>query len=285
MLFRSGLSGRSFVPMLIGFGCSVPAIMASRTLSSERDRRMTILLTPFMSCSAKLPIYGVFTMAFFPKYRALVMIGLYLFGMLVGVLCGLVLKKTAFRGNPVPFVMELPNYRLPSPKSVGLLMWDKAKDFLTRAFTVIFVATIIIWLLQTFDLRFNVVQESGESMLAGIGQLIAPLFAPLGFSDWRAATALITGFSAKEAVVSTLAVLTGASSGDLTRALTAMFSPLSAVAFLVFTLLYTPCVAAISAVKRELHSGLAAAGIALSQSAVAWVVACLVYQVGRLLVR
>ena len=285
LLRKIGLSGRSFVPMLIGFGCSVPAIMASRTLSSERDRRMTILLTPFMSCSAKLPIYGVFTMAFFPKYRALVMIGLYLFGMLVGVLCGLVLKKTAFRGNPVPFVMELPNYRLPSPKSVGLLMWDKAKDFLTRAFTVIFVATIIIWFLQTFDLRFNVVQESGESMLAGIGQLIAPLFAPLGFSDWRAATALITGFSAKEAVVSTLAVLTGASSGDLTGALTAMFSPLSAVAFLVFTLLYTPCVAAISAVKRELHSGLAAAGIALSQSAVAWVVACLVYQVGRLLVR
>ncbi|MFR8531777.1 MAG: ferrous iron transport protein B, partial [Anaeromassilibacillus sp.] len=209
LLRKIGLSGRSFVPMLIGFGCSVPAIMATRTLSSERDRKMTILLTPFMSCSAKLPIYGMITMAFFPKYRALVMIGLYVLGMVVGVLMGLLLKRTLFHGKPVPFVMELPNYRLPSPKSVGMLLWDKAKDFLTRAFTVIFVATIIIWFLQSFDVRLNPVSAGDDSMLAGIGRWIAPIFAPLGFGDWRASTALLTGFSAKEAVVSTFAVLTG----------------------------------------------------------------------------
>ena len=215
LLRKIGLSGRSFVPMLIGFGCSVPAIMATRTLSSERDRRMTIFLTPFMSCSAKLPIYAVFTAAFFPKYKALVMMALYVSGMVVGVICGLIMNKTKFKGNPVPFVMELPNYRLPSAKSVGMLMWDKAKDFMQKAFTVIFFATIIIWFLQTFDLRLNVAENSSDSLLAMLGTIIAPLFRPLGFGDWRAATALITGFSAKEAVVSTLAVLTGSSTADL----------------------------------------------------------------------
>ena len=278
LLRKIGLSGRSFVPMLIGFGCSVPAIMATRTLSSERDRRMTILLTPFMSCSAKLPIYGMFTMAFFPRYRALVMILLYVGGMAVGVLSGLILSRTAFQGNPVPFVMELPNYRLPSPKSVALLLWDKAKDFLTRAFTVIFLATIVIWFLQTFDTRFNVVSAGGQaSMLAGIGQVIAPLFAPLGFSDWRATTALITGFSAKETVVSTLAVLTGANTAQLPAALAEMFTPAAACAFLAFTLLYTPCVAAIAAVRREL-SGRHAAIVVCYQTLVAWLVGFVVYQ-------
>ncbi len=278
LLRKIGLSGRSFVPMLIGFGCSVPAIMATRTLSSERDRRMTILLTPFMSCSAKLPIYGMFTMAFFPRYRALVMILLYVGGMAVGVLSGLILSRTAFQGNPVPFVMELPNYRMPSPKSVGLLLWDKAKDFLTRAFTVIFLATIVIWFLQTFDTRFNVVSAGGQaSMLAGIGQVIAPLFAPLGCSDWRATTALITGFSAKETVVSTLAVLTGANTAQLPAALAEMFTPAAACAFLAFTLLYTPCVAAIAAVRREL-SGRHAAIVVCYQTLVAWLVGFVVYQ-------
>ena len=261
LLRKIGLSGRSFVPMLIGFGCSVPAIMATRTLSSERDRRMTILLTPFMSCSAKL-----------------VMILLYVGGMAVGVLSGLILSRTAFQGNPVPFVMELPNYRMPSPKSVGLLLWDKAKDFLTRAFTVIFLATIVIWFLQTFDTRFNVVSAGGQaSMLAGIGQVIAPLFAPLGFSDWRATTALITGFSAKETVVSTLAVLTGANTAQLPAALAEMFTPAAACAFLAFTLLYTPCVAAIAAVRREL-SGRHAAIVVCYQTLVAWLVGFVVYQ-------
>ncbi|MEG2204689.1 MAG: ferrous iron transport protein B, partial [Oscillospiraceae bacterium] len=248
LLRRIGLSGRSFVPMLIGFGCSVPAIMATRTLSSERDRKMTILLTPFMSCSAKLPIYAVFTAAFFNRYQALVMIALYAIGILVGILCGLLLKGSLFRGNPVPFVMELPNYRLPSAKSVLLLMWDKAKDFLTRAFTVIFIASIVIWFLQTFDTRLYVVADRSASLLAGIGRWIAPVFAPLGFGDWRISTALITGFTAKEAVVSTLAVLTGTSVANLGPALSALFTPLTALSFLVFTLLYTPCVAAVAAV-------------------------------------
>ena len=286
LLRRIGLSGRSFVPMLVGFGCSVPAIMATRTLSSERDRRMTILLTPFMSCSAKLPIYALFTAAFFPRvWRAPVMIFLYLFGILCGILYSLILKQTCFRGEPVPFVMELPNYRLPSPKSVGLLLWDKAKDFLTRAFTVIFVATIIIWFLQSFDIRLNVVADSSASMLAGIGRVIAPVFAPLGFTDWRASTALITGFSAKEAVVSTMAVLTGTTVSTLGEALGAIFSPLAAFSFLTFTLLYSPCVAAIAAVKREMRSGWGAACVALFQCAVAWVCACLVYQIGSLFLR
>ena len=238
LLRKIGLSGRSFVPMIIGFGCSVPAIMATRTLSSERDRKMTILLTPFMSCSAKLPIYALFTYAFFPKYRALVMVGLYFTGIIVGVLFSLLLKNTAFQGEPVPFVMELPNYRLPSLKSVGMLIWDKAKDFITKAFTIIFMASIVIWFLQTFDVRLNVVVDSKDSLLALIGGFAAPVFVPLGFGDWRISTALITGFTAKESVVSTLTVLFG---GDMS-ALNTLFTPFSALVFLVFTLLYTPCV-------------------------------------------
>lgn len=283
LLRKIGLSGRSFVPMLIGFGCSVPAIMATRTLSSERDRRMTIFLTPYMSCSAKLPIYAVFTAAFFPKYKALVMMILYVSGMLVGVVCGLIMNKTKFKGNPVPFVMELPNYRLPSAKSVGMLMWDKAKDFLQKAFTVIFFATIIIWFLQTFDMRLNVAENSSDSLLAMLGTVIAPLFRPLGFGDWRAATALITGFSAKEAVVSTLAVLTGSSVADLGTVLGGLFTPVSAASFLVFTLLYTPCVAAIAAVKREMNSGWSAFVMVLMQCFAAWVVSFGVYNIGTLI--
>lgn len=282
LLRKIGLSGRSFVPMLIGFGCSVPAIMSARTLSSERDHKMTILLIPFMSCSAKLPIYAVFTAAFFPQHGALVMILLYFVGMVLAVIAGLIFKDTLFAGNPVPFVMELPNYRLPSPKSVVLLIWDKVKDFLTRAFTVIFTASIIIWILQTFDVRFNIVSDSSASMLAAIGRFVAPVFTPLGFGDWRAATALIAGFTMKEAVVSTLAVLTGG--GSLTTALAGIFTPLSAFAFLIFTLLYTPCVAAITAVRRELNSRLAAIELVLFQTAVAWVMGCAVYQIGRLIV-
>ncbi len=282
LLRKIGLSGRSFVPMLIGFGCSVPAIMATRTLPSERDRKMTIVLTPFMSCSAKLPIYGMFTMAFFPDHRALVMISLYVLGMLLGVLSGLILRKTAYRGKPVPFIMELPNYRLPSGKTVLHLLWDKAKDFLTRAFTVIFIATLVIWFFQTFDWRFNVVADSADSMLAGIGRLVSPVFAPLGFADWRASTSLITGFMAKEAVISSFAVLTGASAADLPMALGQLFTPLAALSFLVFTLVYSPCVAAIATVKREMRSGWAAMGVALYQTAVAWIVAVVVFQVGSL---
>ena len=281
LLRKIGLSGRSFVPMLIGFGCSVPAIMATRTLSSERDHKMTILLIPFMSCSAKLPIYALFTAAFFPEHGALVMILLYVVGMALAVLAGLIFKDTLFAGNPVPFVMELPNYRLPSPKSVALLIWDKVKDFLTRAFTVIFVASIAIWVLQTFDIRFNIVADSADSMLAAVGRFIAPVFAPLGFGDWRAATALISGFTMKEAVVSTFAVLVGG--GNLNAALAGIFTPLAAFAFLIFTLLYTPCVAAVGAVKRELNSRLAAVEVVLFQTGVAWVAAFVVYQAGRLL--
>ena len=284
LLRKIGLSGRSIVPMLIGFGCSVPAIMSTRTLASERDRRMTILLTPFMSCSAKIPIYGVFTAAFFPRYAALVMIALYFTGILVGIIAAKLLGATAFRGNPVPFVMELPNYRFPSAKSVWQLCWDKAKDFLTRAFTIIFVATIIVWFLQTFDTRLNLVTDSANSLLATVGTVLAPLFAPLGFGDWRVSTALITGFIAKESVISTLGILTGAGTDVTVAALGNLFSPITAVSFLVFTLLYTPCVAAISAVKRELGSGWKAAGVALSQCAVAWAVAFLVYRVALLMV-
>jgi ferrous iron transporter FeoB len=277
-LRKLGLSGRSFVPMLIGFGCTVPAIMATRTLASDRDRRMTIMLTPFMSCSAKIPIYAVFCAAFFPKYAALVMIGLYAVGIILGIIAAMLLKNTAFRGNPVPFVMELPNYRMPSIKSVGLLLWDKAKDFLQRAFTIIFLATIIIWFLQTFDTRLNVVSDSADSLLALIGKLIAPIFAPAGFGDWRAVTALISGFTAKEAVVSTLTVLTGANAAQLGEALASIFTPLSAFSFLLFTLLYTPCVAAVAAMKRELHSGLATVGIVIMQCGAAWIVSTIVYQ-------
>jgi len=282
LLRKIGLSGRSFVPMLIGFGCTVPAIMATRTVSSDRDRKMTILLTPYMSCSAKIPIYAVFAAAFF-KNSGLAMIALYVTGMAVGILVALVLKGTGFRGEPVPFVMELPNYRMPSAKSVGLLLWEKAKDFLERAFTVIFMATIIIWFLQNFDARLNVVTDSADSLLALVGQLIAPLFAPLGFGDWRMVTALISGFTAKEAVVSTLAVLLGTSMAELGSALTAVFTPLTAVSFLVFTLLYTPCVAAVATIRRELGSPLKAFGVVLLQCGVAWVMAFLVFHLGALI--
>ena len=286
LLRKIGLSGRSFVPLIIGFGCSVPAIMATRTLSSERDRKMTTFLTPFMSCSAKLPIYSVFAMAFFPNHSALVMVCLYFFGMICGIIYGIILNKTRFKGNPVPFVMELPNYRLPSPKSVVLLMWDKAKDFLTKAFTVIFTASVIIWFLQSFDSRLNVVTDSSQSLLAALGKIIAPIFAPLGFNDWRISTALITGFTAKEAVVSTLSVLSGAGSSDLLPAiLQGMFTPMTAVSFLVFSLLYTPCVAAVAAVRREMNSSFAALSFVLIQCAAAWVAAFAVYNIGMLIFR
>ena len=278
LLQKIGLSGRSIVPMLIGFGCSVPAIMATRTVSSDRDRKMTILLTPYMSCSAKIPIYGFFTAVFFTKYKALVMISLYVLGMAVGVLAALVMKNTAFRGKPVPFVMELPNYRLPSAKSVGLLLWEKAKDFLQRAFTVIFLATVVIWFLQSFDTRLNVVTDSADSLLALIGQWLAVLFKPLGFGDWRCATALISGFIAKESVVSTLEVLLGGA------AVTSLFTVRSAVSFLVFTLLYTPCVAAVATIRRELGSGLKTVGVVLLQCAVAWLASYAAFLVGGLLV-
>ena len=277
LLRKIGLSGRSIVPLLVGFGCTVPAVMASRTLSSERDRRMTIMLTPFMSCSAKIPIYAVFAAAFFQKYAALVMIGMYLTGIIIGIIVALIFDRTVFRGKPIPFVMELPNYRFPSAKSVLLLMWDKAKDFLQRAFTIIFLATVIIWFLQSFDSRLNVVTDSADSILAAIGHLLAPLFAPLGFDDWRIPTALITGFTAKEAVISTLGVLMGTSTAALGPALHTLFTPVSAISFLVFTLLYTPCVAAIAAVKRELESGWLALGVVILQCVVAWLAAFGVY--------
>ena len=269
LLRKIGLSGRSFVPMIIGFGCSVPAIMATRTFPSERDRKMTVLLTPFMSCSAKMPIYAFFAAAFFPGKSALVMTILYFTGIVVGIAFAWILDHTTFRGEPVPFVMELPNYRFPSAKSVGRLIWDKAKDFLTRAFTIIFLATIIIWFLQSFDTHLNIVTDSKESILALIGSLIAPIFAPLGFGNWKISTALITGFMAKESVVSTLTVL---SAIDL-------LTPFTAAVFLVFTLLYTPCVAAIASVKREL-GGKWAAGVAITQCVIAWIVALIVRLIG-----
>lgn len=284
LLRKIGLSGRSFVPMLIGFGCSVPAIMSTRTLSSDRDRKMTILLTPYMSCSAKIPIYAVFTAAFFAKYRALVMIGLYVTGIVLGIIVALILKKTAFKGEPVPFVMELPNYRMPSPKSVFLLLWEKARDFLQRAFTVIFLATIIIWFLQSFDTRLNVVDDSADSLLAMVGKFIAPIFTPLGFGDWRAVTALISGFTAKEAVVSTLSVLMNTGTAELGAVLPNIFSGLSAVSFLVFTLLYTPCVAAVATIKKELGSRAKTVGVVFMQCAVAYLAAFIVYSIGSLIV-
>lgn len=278
LLRRIGLSGRSFVPMLIGFGCSVPAIMATRTLSSERDRKMTMLLIPFMSCSAKIPIYAVFTAAFFPDHGGLVMTCLYVFGMLVGIIAAKVLSKTAFTGKPVPFVMELPNYRMPSLKSVLLLMWEKAWDFIRRAFTVIFAATIVIWFLQHFDVRLNVVGEgSTDSLLAIIGTWIAPVFAPLGFGDWRVATALLTGLMAKEAVISTLGVLMNVGANLGSAALGGLFTLPSAVSFLVFCLLYTPCVAALAALRRELGSGVKTVLVMISQCCVAWLTAFCVY--------
>ena len=283
LLRKIGLSGRSFVPMLVGFGCSVPAIMATRTLSSNRDRKMTILLTPFMSCSAKIPIYTLFAAAFFPGRELIVMLALYFGGIVVGILIALLLKTTAFKGNPVPFVMELPNYRLPSPKSVMLLMWEKAKDFLTRAFTVIFVATVIIWFMQTFDIRFNVVEDSAHSILAALGRLVAPIFAPLGFGDWRMVTALVSGFTAKEAVVSTFGVILGVSTEQLGAALHSLFTPASAASFLAFCLLYTPCVAAVSTIRSELNSGWKTVVVVIAQCVVAWLAALLVYRVGLVL--
>ena len=282
-LRKLGLSGRSFVPMLVGFGCSVPAIMATRTVSSDRDRKMTILLIPYMSCSAKIPIYAVFAAAFFPRSGGLAMMALYLTGILIGIVVALILKSTGFRGQPVPFVMELPNYRVPSLKSVALLLWEKARDFLERAFTVIFMATVIIWFLQNFDSRLNVVADSADSLLAMLGRLIAPVFDPLGFGDWRTVTALISGFSAKEAVVSTLAVLLDTSMAELPSALSSVFTPLAAVSFLVFTLLYTPCVAAVATIRRELGSRLRTLAVVLMQCSVAWGVAWLVYRIGGLL--
>lgn len=277
LLRKLGLSGRSIVPMLVGFGCTVPGVMASRTLPSERDRKMTILLTPFMSCTAKLPIYAFFTAAFFPKRGALVMIGLYVFGIVMGILMALIFKKTAFKGEAVPFVMELPNYRLPGAKNVGHLLWDKAKDFLQRAFTVIFIATIVIWFLQNFDMGLNMVSDSQNSILALVAGVLAPIFLPVGFGDWRIVTALISGFMAKESVVSSLTVLFGSSA-----ALQGTLTVVGAAALLVFCLLYTPCVAAIASVKREL-GGKWAAAMVLGQCLIAWVVAFVVYQIAGLL--
>ncbi len=278
LLRRIGLSGRSIVPMLIGFGCSVPGVMASRTLPSERDRKMTIMLTPYMSCSAKLPIYAFFTAAFFPEHRALVMVGLYFTGILVGILVACLMRGTLFKGEAVPFVMELPNYRLPGVKNVGQLLWEKAKDFLQKAFTIIFVATIVIWFLQTFDTHLNIVTDSQNSILAVISSFIAPVFKPLGFGDWRISTALITGFMAKESVVSTLTILFGS-----TQALQTVLTPLTALALLVFCLLYTPCVAAIASVKRELGAKWAF-GVVVNQCVIAWIMALLVHLVGSLFI-
>ena len=277
LLRKLGLSGRSIVPMVVGFGCTVPGVMASRTLPSERDRKMTILLTPFMSCTAKLPIYAFFTAAFFPKRGALVMIGLYVFGIVMGILMALIFKKTAFKGEAVPFVMELPNYRLPGAKNVGHLLWDKAKDFLQRAFTVIFIATIVIWFLQNFDMGLNMVSDSQNSILALVAGVLAPIFLPVGFGDWRIVTALISGFMAKESVVSSLTVLFGSSA-----ALQGTLTVAGAAALLVFCLLYTPCVAAIASVKREL-GGKWAAAMVFGQCLIAWVVAFVVYQIAGLL--
>ena len=268
LLRKIGLSGRSIVPMLIGFGCTVPAVMATRTLTSERDRKMTILLTPFMSCTAKLPIYAFFVSVFFPKQGGLIMTGLYLLGILVGILVAFLYKGTLFKGEPVPFVMELPNYRLPSPKNVGQLLWEKAKDFLQKAFSVILIATIVVWLLQSFDIHFNMVEDSGESILAGISGLLVPLFKPLGLGDWRICTSLISGFMAKESVVSTLEVLFGSGIGTV-------LSPVAAAALLTFSLLYTPCVAAIAAIKRELGMKWAV-GVVIWQCAIAWAAALIV---------
>ena len=284
LLRKIGLSGRSFVPMLIGFGCSVPAVMATRTLPGERDKRMTILLIPFMSCSAKLPIYAVFTAAFFPDKGAVVMMGLYLFGIATGILAGLLLKNTLFRGNPVPFVMELPAYRLPGLQSTLLHMWQKAKDFIVKAFTIIFLASIVVWLLQSLDFGFNMVADQGESMLAALAGWIAPIFRPLGFGNWQSAAALITGLCAKETVVSTFIQLTGAAgTAELAAALPQFFTPLQAVSFLGFTLLYMPCVAAMAAVRREMGSGLKALGLMAFQTGVAWLMAFLVYTAGLVL--
>ncbi len=282
LLRKIGLSGKSIVPMLIGFGCTVPAIMATRTLTSDRDKKMTVFLTPFMSCSAKLPIYAVFAMAFFTQYRALVMIAMYLIGILLAVVAALISKKFVFKGNPIPFVMELPNYRLPTVKNTMLLLWEKTKDFITRAFTIIFIASIVIWFLNKFDIRFNVVQDSQDSILAVIGSLIAPVFTPLGFGNWMASTALITGFMAKEAVVSTFAVLLSTGMENMSVPLATVFSPVSAFSFLLFTLLYTPCVAAVAAVKRELGTK-SMFVVVLLQTGLAYTIALVFYQLAMFL--
>ncbi|MDD7220708.1 MAG: ferrous iron transport protein B, partial [Clostridia bacterium] len=278
LLRKIGLSGRSIVPMLVGFGCTVPGVMSSRTLPSERDRKMTILLTPFMSCSAKLPIYAFFTAAFFPEHGAIVMIALYFGGIAAGILMALLLRGTMFKGEAVPFVMELPNYRMPGAKNVGQLLWEKAKDFLQRAFTVIFIATIIIWFLQTFDTHLNVVTDSQNSILALIAGVITPVFKPLGFGDWRISTALITGFMAKESVVSTLSILVGSAAQ-----FASVITPLAAASLLAFCLLYTPCVAAIASIKRELGAKWAAL-VVIGQCVIAWIAALLVKCVGMLFV-
>ena len=284
LLRKIGLSGKSFVPMLIGFGCSVPGILAARTVSSERDRKMTVLLVPFMSCSAKLPIYSLITMAFFPRYQALVMLGVYVLSMVVGVLYGLLLKVTVFKGNPVPFVMELPNYRWPSLKTLLRNSWEKGKSFIRKAFTVIFVATLVIWFLQSVDTSFNFTSDSSVSILAEIGRFLSPVFAPLGLGDWRLTTSIITGLTAKEAVVSTLAVLFGVASESLSAVLSAAFSPLQGFCFLAFVVLYMPCVAAVAAVRKELGSGWKAALAMFSQTVVAYLVTLIIYNVGTLFV-
>ena len=276
-----GLSGKSFVPMIIGFGCSVPAIMATRTIASDRDRKLTIMLIPFMSCTAKLPIYAVLSAAFFPDHAALVMMILYFTGILLAIICGMLLNDSVFKGTSVPFLMEMPNYRLPSAKSVCLLLWEKAKDFLTRAFTIIFVASMVIWFLQTFDFQFNMVEDAANSILAALGSSISFIFAPLGFGNWQSATAVITGFIAKEVVVSTLAVLTGVAEESLAASLTSMFSALSAASFLVFTLLYVPCAAAVAVMQREIGTR-RTIYVALFQLTVAWLASFLVYQIGGL---
>lgn len=282
-LRRLGLSGRSFVPMLIGFGCSVPAIMSSRTLASQRDRKMTIMLIPYMSCSAKIPLYVIICSAFFGKSAALVMIGLYASGILIGILMAFLLKNTAFKGKPIPFVMELPNYRLPSMKSVLMLMWDKAKDFLQKAFSIIFIYTIIIWFLQSFDTRLNIVENSADSILALLGNMISPIFRPCGFGDWRCVAALISGLTAKEAVVSTFSILLGVASGDIGLSMGSVFTPLSALSFLFFFLLYTPCAASIATIRMELGSRFKTAMVIVVQCVVAWIMATLVFQIGSLL--
>lgn len=277
LLRKLGLSGRSIVPMLIGFGCSVPGVMASRTLSSERDRRMTVLLTPFMSCSAKVPIYAFFSAAFFPHYAALVMIGMYFIGIIVGIIMAFIFKKTLFKGEPVPFVMELPNYRMPGAKNVVHLLWEKAKDFLQKAFSIIFIATILIWFMQNFDIRLNVVADSRQSILAVLAGMITPLFKPLGFGDWRLVTAILTGVMAKESVVSTISILFGS-----TIEMVSVISAAGAMSFLVFCLLYTPCVAAIASVKKEL-GGKWAAYVVVIQSVVAWIAALITYIIAGIL--
>ncbi len=282
-LRKIGLSGRSFVPMLIGFGCSVPAIMAARTLSSERDRKMTILLTPFMSCSAKLPIYGMITAAFFPNHGALVLISMYLLGILVAIISGLLLKHTVFQGDSVPFVMELPAYRIPTARSVLLHMWEKAKDFLHRAFTVIFVASILIWFLQSFDWQLHFTEDSSMSILASLGSALAQIFQPLGFHDWRIATALVSGISAKESVVSTLSVLIG-NDAALYTTLQSIMTPLASLSFLSFTILYMPCIAAFATTRRELGSWKDALFTVTYQTVAAYVVALCIYQIGSLFI-